>query len=582
MAESTVNIVQSYQACPAENCPCPYHRIGIPEPEDFGNAFEALQAFDALRMTNEQPTPGEETSILASIASLSTSLNDVHSIIVELQATRNAITPRIKAYQEVALDIKESIDEHRLLLSALRRLSAELLVEIFSHVVEEELFEPTEQAILPDALRTKHFPSPLPHLALTCQRWNSVVFGTPKLWSRINIDLCVENIPETDEVSQYYSQLSRHFTRTARTETPLTISIGTCNAADDNYDLNPITFLLLSYAFRITHLTLFLPPEALERLNSIGPHFTSLVYATVVNTVWDETDEVFEAFGQSTTLRTFNAINFDKLRDVHIPIGVKHLSLRHHSIPHSDEDYDILRDDSYGLPEHINVLTNLKGLATLCIDIGGNDVRLNGMWLSLPALEQLTVTSLCNKPIYVLLQHITVPSLECLTLSSSLGSADSFAAHYFQAIGDMVQRSACRLTYLELAFRAKPSPVPMLTALYRLSTLKHLTIRHRTKSRIVEIFGDKGLHKEGEMLLPALRTLVLEGTPIITKPLPALADWINVRAHSASLEKVVINSMVPGLSALGSNDAMRMARFRKRLEKLDGLEVDAGFSTVGL
>ncbi|KIY70960.1 hypothetical protein CYLTODRAFT_441595 [Cylindrobasidium torrendii FP15055 ss-10] len=506
MAEFTASIAQSYQACPVENCPCPYHRISIPEPDDFGAAFTALSALGGgLNTTNEPPTPGEEASILASIKSMGDSLDDIRS----------------------------------------------------------------------------HFPSPVPSLALTCRRWNSVVLGTPKLWSHINIDLCEQNIPDANEVSEYYGRLSRQFTKTVgRGNIPLTISIGTCDAAGEDYDLNPITFLLPSFAANITHLTLFLPPTALERMTYVGPQLTRLEYATVANTVPNIGKYVFSAFSECTTLRTFNAINFDCLDDVDIPNDVKHLSLRHHSIPHSDMDYQQPENDSYGLLGHIQKLTPLKRLETLCIDIGGDDVGLpHGTCLSMKKLKKLNVTSHFDEPIYLLLQHTTAPLLESLTLSSSAGDADGFASYYFRAIGNMAQRSACHLTFLELAFVAEASPA-MITALYKLPTLEHLTIRQPTKSGIAKLFGNKTLQKKDVLLLPALQTLVLEAAPILTQTVPTLAGWIEARVDSAPLKKVVIISRVPDTAAVGSNDTNKMARFRKRLEQLDGLEVRAGFSKI--
>ncbi|KIY70958.1 hypothetical protein CYLTODRAFT_451203 [Cylindrobasidium torrendii FP15055 ss-10] len=576
----TASIAQGYRACPVDNCPCPYHRINLPEPDDFTTASAALQAFGTLRITNEQPTPGEEASILASIRSLSTSRNGIHSILVELEETRRIIESRIKSYRDSKLQLDQSIDEHRFLLSPVRRLSVELLVEIFSHVVEEELFDPIEQSIHPTALRTQHSPSPVPNLALTCRRWNKVVLGTPKLWSHINIDLCEENIPEPDDLSQYYGKLSRHFMRTARTGFPLTISIGTCYAADEDYDLNPITFLLPSYAARITHLTLFLPPSALERMNLIGPQLTSLVYATVANTAPDETEEGFKAFMQCTTLHTFNAINFDSLDDVYIPTSVKYLSLRHHSIPHSNRDHHQLEDDSYGLPAQIRKLTPLTGLETLCIDIGGNNVDLpHGTHLSLPKLKKLTIVSHCNKPLYVLLQRITVPSLENLSLSSLLGSTNSFTAHYFQSLGGMAERSACPLTSLKIVFQNQASVGPMMAALYQLPKLQHLTIRRRAKSGVIRLLGSNELQKDGRIMLPALQTLVLDAAPFVTDALRVLADWIEARVETrAPLKKVVIVSRVREIGAVEKIETDRMAWFRERLEKLDGLDVRAEFS----
>ncbi|KIY70951.1 hypothetical protein CYLTODRAFT_451196 [Cylindrobasidium torrendii FP15055 ss-10] len=573
MTESTASIAQGYQACPAENFSCPYRRISAPKQDVVGAASRALQEFGTLKPTNEPPTPGEEKSILACIESMQLSLNDIHSVLFELETTRNTIDPRIKPYQDAELQLKRSIDEHRVLLSAIRRLSVELLVEIFSHVVEEKLFEPTEQAIHPEALYISHPPSPLLNLALTCRRWNSVVQGTPKLWSHINIDLCC--IPDSKCPSKYYCQISRQLRNTTRRgHIPLSISIGTCDAWDSNFDLGPTTFLLPSYAASITHLTLFIPSDALECMNCIGPQLTRLVYATVANTSADLFPNTFEVFSQCTTLRTFNVINFDCFDGVTILSGVKHLSLRHQGITRGNAKYDQFVLDCFTLQDHIRKITPLvDGLETLCIDMSALDIELcDKTLLLMPRLKQLSVTSFSNKAISFLLKLVFLPSLEklALRLSSVHSSPDNITSQYFQAISDLVQRSGCHLTTLELTLPANGAASHMIPALYQLPELEHLTIRQRSKSEVGRYFGDREFQKEGEVLLPVLQTLILDAAPISTQALPSLADWIEAREESAPLEKVVVISR-----EIRNVDTDRMALrlFMLRMLELDGLEV---------
>ncbi|KIY70957.1 hypothetical protein CYLTODRAFT_441593 [Cylindrobasidium torrendii FP15055 ss-10] len=402
----------------------------------------------------------------------------------------------------------------------------------------------------------------------------------------------IENIPDSNELSKYYGQLTRQFKKTVRSGRiiPLTVSIGLCSQYNDGlvggWELNPITFLLPCYADSITHLTLFLPAEALDRMNPVGPQLTRLVYATVANIapdrpVYDMVNWFFEAFLQSTTLRTFNAINFDHLHNVEIPNGVKHLALRHYAIKH-DEKRVQQDNDSYGILTHIDTLTpQLRdNLETLCIDIGGKDNfeipdKTN---LSMPKLKKLTVTSVGDEQIYALLELMITPSLESLSLSSL---ASSLASHDIDAIGDMAQRCACRLTYLELVFLAETStPVPVLTALDQLPTLIHLKLRYREKSGIIIWDSDEGMPNEGQILLPALQTLELHATPSITQALPALADWIESRVKNAPLKKLAIVSWVPDLGAVKNSDASRIRVFRERMEEVDRLETRAGFSEI--
>ncbi|KIY63716.1 hypothetical protein CYLTODRAFT_317035, partial [Cylindrobasidium torrendii FP15055 ss-10] len=127
--------------------------------------------------------------IRSSVSSLDASLRNVESVLVELEKSQALIQTRIDSCKEVAERLQMSIKKHRRLLHPIRRLSTEILVQIFAFVVEERLWKPAQDAIHPIHHHVDHGITPLANIALTCRQWSAIVLNTPHLWSNVSIDL---------------------------------------------------------------------------------------------------------------------------------------------------------------------------------------------------------------------------------------------------------------------------------------------------------------------------------------------------------------------------------------------------------
>ncbi len=82
-------------------------------------------------------------------------------------------------------ELKHSIEDKRFgILHPLRRVSSEILKEIFEYAVDEEHAELTNY-IACDNLPFKHLPLVAFHISATCRHWREIAIRTPKLWRYI-------------------------------------------------------------------------------------------------------------------------------------------------------------------------------------------------------------------------------------------------------------------------------------------------------------------------------------------------------------------------------------------------------------
>ncbi|KAJ7588128.1 hypothetical protein C8J56DRAFT_741999, partial [Mycena floridula] len=75
----------------------------------------------------------------------------------------------------------EFVDAHLALVAPIRRLSAEILQQIFHHCIVDDAEDFAMPAILSSDL-------PL-HLGHICSEWRRICLATPELWSRFQLDL---------------------------------------------------------------------------------------------------------------------------------------------------------------------------------------------------------------------------------------------------------------------------------------------------------------------------------------------------------------------------------------------------------
>ncbi|KAK7043127.1 hypothetical protein VNI00_008481 [Paramarasmius palmivorus] len=112
--------------------------------------------------TNYDPSPGER--------------DEIRELILGREKRLQAIQDEISKLQEEQNEVKVFIENHRTLVSPIRRLHADILREIFHRCIPERL------------PRCRAQEAPL-LLTRVCRAWREVTIATPSLWNRIHISL---------------------------------------------------------------------------------------------------------------------------------------------------------------------------------------------------------------------------------------------------------------------------------------------------------------------------------------------------------------------------------------------------------
>lgn len=342
------------------------------------------------------------------------------------------------------------------------------------------------------------------------------------------------------------------------------------------------TYLLPVCAPNVTHLTLFLPPSALNRLKVVKGQLTQLVFAVIVNTAEDGTEEgVFDynVFGSCAHLQILHAANFDTVSDILAPQSVKELFLRHHSIYQLGPQ---TKDRHFSSAVTLAYLTGLPGVQDVSIDISGEQVPGAGQMVQLPNLTRLAIYAHYDIGAQGFLDHITTRHLTTLHLGYITPSPTNNPTNFFTAFNDLIVRSKCFLQSLTLELTAEPEFIILVRTFVKLGMLEHLIVRTRGPSQMLSHFGMLGTQKElpGRTLpiiLPMLKTLSLEAPEHKKSNLPLLATWIHMRKRMSQIDRVdIVSKAEPGSRF---TDAYKQAveEFVEGFSGMDGTTVRCQF-----
>ncbi|KAJ3718469.1 hypothetical protein C8R42DRAFT_585997, partial [Lentinula raphanica] len=147
--------------------------------------------------TSHAPSPSERTELEALISGAQQELIELDSEISRIHVQRNRV--------------QNFLDEHRNLLSPIRRLPIETMAEIFMH-----------------CLPTHRFPirslkeAPL-LLTMVCRRWREIAMAHPRLWSALHIHVASEIAPNARELELRQQGIRRWIARSGAL--PLSFSL---------------------------------------------------------------------------------------------------------------------------------------------------------------------------------------------------------------------------------------------------------------------------------------------------------------------------------------------------------------------
>ncbi|THU92587.1 hypothetical protein K435DRAFT_208538 [Dendrothele bispora CBS 962.96] len=152
--------------------------------------------------------------------------------------------------QQKRADLKKYVDEHRNLLSSMRRFPSEILGEIFDFCCSKHGLSVYGTTLLGDF----QVNAPTLHLSQTCSRWRDVAISSPSLWSQMTVNFTYPRVCRAKPLIELYLFRSK--------SAPLSLrlaSFGTPSGGpEDTEHLYAISVLslLLSAAERWEHVDL--------------------------------------------------------------------------------------------------------------------------------------------------------------------------------------------------------------------------------------------------------------------------------------------------------------------------------------
>ncbi|KAK0504112.1 hypothetical protein EDD18DRAFT_1132100 [Armillaria luteobubalina] len=267
--------------------------------------------FTRLTNSNEPPAPGDAHALQSMLSKAERRIALLERHIQQI----DEMTDRQRAVRESMAEecqrMRDLVRVRRAPLSAIRRLPAEVLTEIFCHTIE---VAPPKRWVPGPANELGHWEfqhkeSPLWSIELVSRRWRDALLSHGKLWSNIIVQ----------DVSKFKSTTPQELTRFAlhlqrSRQYPLSLSLH-CPVDPDSEDSIPgelFAFLVMASP-RIKTLHLYLRPSMLTSFEPLRSAFRSLRTLTVLPN--DLTDYPrLEAFQHAPNLRHI------ELWDVELPL----------------------------------------------------------------------------------------------------------------------------------------------------------------------------------------------------------------------------------------------------------------------
>ncbi|KAJ6463480.1 hypothetical protein C8R45DRAFT_1025916 [Mycena sanguinolenta] len=213
--------------------------------------------------TNYVPSDSEVLEIRALLLDSADELARIDTRIGEVEIA-------LAQLKEQRASFKAPIDAHRALISPMRRIPHDVLVEIFCACL------PSEHNALIDFAE-----APLV-LGRICKHWRSVAYSSPILWSTMHIPWPhFRSIPP--QIRSRLEKIVEQWFKRAAT-CPLSVSFfDDTNYFPSGFDKHPLVLQLLPFSPRLRHLTLTGHPEFLRPLLQLGSEDLPLLKSLVVH-----------------------------------------------------------------------------------------------------------------------------------------------------------------------------------------------------------------------------------------------------------------------------------------------------------
>ncbi|KAJ8517305.1 hypothetical protein ONZ45_g5479 [Pleurotus djamor] len=316
------------------------------------------------------------------------------------------------------------IEAYLALLSPIQSMPIYIVQEIFSHCLPNDRFNK------PNALK-----APL-SLAQVCSSWRNLVLTTPMLWKSFFIILGPSNVAARTELAKLWFQRSGQHQLDISIYAP---SVGT--------QLSPLLELLANNIHRVRHISLILQPihvapvsDLFSRraplLSTVDVTFSKAhdLWATPSCTVNITPESAPRLRAMTWCTRSLVSQMFSFNTTAIVDLNIEQLSLS------ADQCLPLLRNCPELRSAQLQVVTS----PILHVDPSQHVIH--------HSLETLTIYS--TVPLGSLFDHLTLPSLETLTIAdANLDFETTIASSVWQpaAFADFVERSQCDITSLRFS-----------------------------------------------------------------------------------------------------------------------------------
>ncbi|KAK0201763.1 hypothetical protein DFS33DRAFT_1017707 [Desarmillaria ectypa] len=434
---------------PCTGCSCPNHRT-----PSFDILDEDILSYEGdftrLTQSNEPPASGEVHALQSMLSKAEKRIALLESHIQQL----DEMTERQRAVRESMAEeckrIRDLVRIRRAPLSAIRRLPAEILTEIFRHIVE--ITPPKRWISANDSSHWEfqHKESPLWSIELVSRRWRDALLSHGELWSYIIIQ----------DVSNFKSRTPRELTRFAlhlqrSRQYPLSLSLHCPGDAEDEDSIPGELFAFLVMAsHRVETLKLYLRPSMLASFEPLHSAFRSLRTLIVLPNEFTDYPRL-EAFQHAKNLRHV------ELWDVEMPLDEFSFPWNQITV-YKNVNWGIGRQFGPPYEDTIVLLSKMScivefEIAYLCDfcrrGTPGPSVPLPVTCSQLASLKLSVAKTSASIVLDVLLNDLILPSLSSLDIDCQETEFNAYneGEQLFPAILELLRRSRCSLQ--ELRFK---------------------------------------------------------------------------------------------------------------------------------
>ncbi|KAK0240989.1 hypothetical protein EDD85DRAFT_992307 [Armillaria nabsnona] len=490
---------------PCKECACPNHHLPSYE-VNLQTKLSDNPDWARLSHSNDAPSPGEESALLAMISSCDSQLQSLEleesvlqTLFHDLKAQMKFLSHEMGTLRQQRGRISEAIRESRRILSPVRRLPSEILYRIFLDTIDFPNFHPTESSLW--------------SITGVSKRWRDVALTSPKLWSFVNISITDEAFDDLAYIRQLGLQLHRAI------KYPLSVSI--CDIdAESSYDEIPpqLIAILFSFASSIRELHLYLPSVLLSDLTRLQLSSPSLESLVIICTDGIELPNygqlrLFSFIPQLRLLKVVDVTNVQASFDLpwHLVKEYRSDHIFHFEYPS--------RDIGSRAQEHLVILRNLAQVEKCVLRLGdASEDEFEGSLFPLvcPQLRSLELSSWSiedyTKPsaFQQVADRLTLPALSVLKVSCS-EMDDEETEEVFTSICRLLLRSHSPITVFHLNHCQASSGdlLQLFHSAHTLEDVRLIDIRSRfvTTEVIEELTLDHSSSKA--LVLPRLRTLYI-------------------------------------------------------------------------